>query len=78
VGERTNGKAHFAAQDRAAGVDLIDARQHIGHQIAVGIGGGVAGLGQLIIGGTVDIVEHRPRQALLGQQPEVVDVMAIG
>ena len=65
-------------EDGAGGVDFLDPGEHVRHQIDPGKGGGVARLGQLVIGRAVDIVEHGEGQAGLRQLPEIVDVVAIG
>lgn len=40
-------------------------------------GGGIAPVGSLVLGGAVDIVEYGTRQLLLGQQTEIVEVVAV-
>ena len=57
----------------SVGSDLHHARV-----LGAGIGIGVALLGQLIVGGAVDVIEHGPGQPLLGEAAEIVDVVAIG
>ena len=57
-----------------APVRLRNAGEHVGDEVAVGIGGGVAPLGQLVVSGAIDIVKHRPGQALLGHPIDVVFV----
>ncbi len=78
VGERISGSALLRPMIVTEVSISLDPGEHIGDEVAIGKGGGVARLGQLVVGGAVDIVEHRPGQALLGQQAEIVDVVAIG
>jgi len=42
------------------GIDIGDASEHIGHQVNVCKRGGIASLGQLVIGRSVNVVENRP------------------
>ena len=77
-GREHQGQGGLAPEDGAGGVDRLDAREHIRHQIDAGIGGGIARLGQLVIGCPVDVVEHGEGQAGFRQQPEIVDVVTIG
>ena len=72
------GQGALAAHDRAGGVDVRDAGQHVGHQVDAVEGGGVARLGDLVVGGPVDIVEHRPGQARFRKPAEILDIVAIG
>lgn len=69
---------HFTAEQFHRHIDLGHLRQHIGHQIAIGEGGGVAGARQLVVGGAIDIVEHRPRQLAAGEIAKIGDIVAIG
>ena len=67
-----------AAKDRAGRVDFGHAREHIGHQIDCIKSRRVPRLGPLVIGGTIDIVEHGEGQPRFRQPPEIVDIVAIG
>ena len=51
--------------------------QHVWYQVAIRLSVRVAPHGDLVIGGTIYIIEHWPRQTLLGQATEVIDVAAV-
>ncbi len=67
----------FLAQHGDRQIDVGDAGEHARHQVAVLEGRGVAPVGGLVVGGAVDVVEDRPRQALLRQAAEVVEIEAL-
>jgi len=77
-GAQHQGQGACAAHDCATGVDFRHTRQHIRHQINVIKCSGVTRLGQLVICRAVDVIENRPRQARLGQFPEIIDIMTVG
>ncbi len=68
----------FAPHDGGAHVDSLDASEHVGDEIAIGKGFGVAHLGRFVVGGAVDIMEDRIRQPGLGEPAEILDIVAIG
>jgi hypothetical protein len=68
----------LAAEERRLHVDAFDPGEHARDQVAVVECRAVAAARDLVIGGAVDIVEHRPGQAALRERAEVVDIVAVG
>jgi len=64
------------AHDRHGQVDLADPAQHVRHQVAAVKRGGVAPVGDLVVGRAVDVVEDRPGQAGLRHAAEIVEAVA--
>ena len=66
-----------AAQHGDRHVDVGDAGQHIGDEVHIVEGAGVARLGQLVVGSAVDIVEDGPGKPPAGELAEILDIVAI-
>ncbi len=77
VGLSISGSGVVAAHDGDRWVDILRPHQHIGHQIDIVEGGGVAVLGALIVGGAIDVVEHREGQATPRQLAEIGDIVTV-
>lgn len=65
------------AHDRHRHVDLAHPAQHVGNQVASLEAFGVAAIGDLVVGSTVDIVEDRPRQPPLRHAAEVGKIVTV-
>ena len=68
----------FAAEQRRFHVDAFDPGEHARDEVAAVERGAVAAAGDFVVGGAVDIVEHRPGQAALRERTEIVDIVAVG
>ena len=78
VGARTRGYASGCPRIVVDDVDLLDPAQHAGPERGDGEGGLVGGEGALVLGGTVDVVEHATGQAALGDAAQVGDRRGVG
>ena len=64
------------AHDRHRHVDLLDAPQHVGDEVAVLKGAGVAAIGRFVVRPAVDVVKDRLRQPSLGEAAKIVKIVA--
>lgn len=71
------GHGNLLAHHLHGHVDGLDAGQDVGHQIAIIEGSAVAILGDLVVRGTIDIVEDRPRQPPFGKPAEILDIVTL-
>jgi hypothetical protein len=72
-----NRHCQLLAHDCYRKVDLGDAAQHVGDEVASVECGRVAMVGDFVIGGAVNVVENGAGQALFGQSAEVMKIKAM-
>ena len=76
-GAEHEGQCAVAPHDLAGCVDVAHPGEHIGDKVDLVEGTRIARLGDFVIGCPVDIVEHGPRQALLREPAEIIDIVAV-
>ena len=76
-GAEHEGQCAVAPHDLAGGVDVAHPGEHIGDKVDLVEGARIARFCDLVIGCPVDIVEYGPRQALLREPAEIIDIVAV-
>ena len=78
VGRERERQRRRSAEDRGAEVDAVHVPQHPRYQHQLVEGVGVASERDLVLGTTVDVVEHGPRQSPPGHAAQIGDALAAG
>jgi hypothetical protein len=76
-GRTIDGHCELLTHDRHRHVDVFNAAQDVGHQVAAFEACGVAVEGCLVIGASVDIVEYRPGQTSFRQLSKIMEVVTM-